>query len=260
MEGYKCVKEIGRGGFGVVYSATAPDGKEVAVKVIHQKKIEKWHTYKNGKRVPRELAVWRHVGHIKGVIRLIEYHKIDKYHYFVMEKPEGAVDLFELLDKKGPLPEEDARFVFSQVLNVLNKMHQIGVVHRDIKDENLLVHPDTLQVWLLDFGLAKFHCSGQTSSRFRGTASCMSPEFLVRGVYCPRQAEVWALGIMLYCTLTGRDPFETREDLIQAALAPPKDISEDCLNFMKATLCRDPKKRATLGILLDMPWILKNNK
>lgn len=105
--------------------------------------------------MPLEVYLLNKLSHVPGVIKLIEWFEIGDNFLIVMERPEGARDLFDHITDQRLLSEEDAREMFRQVVNITQECHAAGVIHRDIKDENLLVTTDKLGrkcLKLIDFG------------------------------------------------------------------------------------------------------------
>jgi serine/threonine protein kinase len=110
----------------------------------------------NGQVVPIEIALLEKVSHVSGAIALLEYFERKDSYVLIMERPEPVKDLFDFITEKGALPEERARCYFRQIVETLIEVHKAGVVHRDIKDENILVNQKTHQLKLIDFGSGAF--------------------------------------------------------------------------------------------------------
>jgi serine/threonine protein kinase len=106
----------------------------------------------NGHRVPLELKLLSQVQSIGGIIRLLDFYERHDSFIYVMEKPPCCKDLFDFITEKGVLEEQLARNFFRQVVETVLACHRKGVIHRDIKDENLLVDLKTLNLKLIDFG------------------------------------------------------------------------------------------------------------
>jgi serine/threonine protein kinase len=106
----------------------------------------------NGKRLPLEILLLEKVSSVTGVVSLIEYfEKADSY-ILVLERPDPVQDLFDYITEQGPLDEDEARDFFHQIVETLVAIHRCGVVHRDIKDENVLVDLKSKKMRLIDFG------------------------------------------------------------------------------------------------------------
>ena len=107
-------------------------------------------------RLPIEVSLLRRTSHVNGVIGLVDFYEKPDSFIVIMERPENCKDLFDYVTECGMLSEDEARTFFRQIVTTTLGLHEAGVVHRDIKDENVLVDMETRQLRLIDFGSGTF--------------------------------------------------------------------------------------------------------
>ena len=153
---YKVTGLLGKGGFGVVYSGVrVQDGLSVAIKEVPVNKVLEW-TMLGDRSVPMELRLLYSCQSVPGVVRLIDFYDRGDYFLYIMEYSPSCRDLFDFISQKGPLEENFARELFKQVVDIVLQCYHLGVVHRDIKDENLIIDTNTGKLKLIDFGSGAF--------------------------------------------------------------------------------------------------------
>ena len=111
----------------------------------------------SGRKVPLELKLLHSVQNVDGVIKLLDFYERPDSFIYVMARPASSKDLFDLITEKGVLEEQLARNFFRQVVETILACHSKGIVHRDIKDENLIVDLKTGKLKLIDFGSGAFY-------------------------------------------------------------------------------------------------------
>lgn len=122
--------------------------------------------------VPKEVALLHCLKH-KYVIKMLDYFEDHDSFYIVMERPEKYIDLFDYISEKRIMSERSARFLFRQVVEAIQYCMSMGVLHRDVKDENILIDLKTSQIKLIDFGSGTFlKDDAYTEYEGRTTCSC----------------------------------------------------------------------------------------
>merc|ERR1712108_91274 len=208
---YTVKEQLGKGGFGVVYSAVRRcDGLEVAVKEVG--KDEK--VMLGSDNMPLEVALMQQLQDVPGVIKFIDYFEMNHCYFIVMERFH-CKDLFDFISEQGPLPETLAKDLFKQILQTIVGCHKRGIVHRDIKDENILIDLKTFKTKVIDFGSGDY-IEDKVYHRFQGTRVYSPPEWIDSRAYRPEGLTVWSLGILLYDMVCGDVPFECDAQISRA--------------------------------------------
>jgi len=209
---YQVVERLGAGGMGVVYRAEDTWlGRTVAIKVLRPELAADADFLRRFRREAKAAACLSH----PNIVSLFDVGQDGDLHYLVMEYVPGHT-LEQRLDR-GPLPPGEAVRVASLVAAALEHAHSHDVVHRDIKPQNILLAPGG-QVKVTDFGIARAGVASTVThpGAIVGSVHYLAPE-QVQGAPGDQQADVYALGVVLYRMLTGRLPFEG-ENPISVAL------------------------------------------
>jgi serine/threonine-protein kinase len=200
---YRIVDFVGAGGMGEVYRAThARIGRMAAVKVL----THTTNTDGSLERFFNEAQIQANLRH-PNVATLYDFTEVDGQPCIIMEYVDGQT-LAERIRPSGPMALAETVYIFQAVVEAIAYIHGNGVVHRDIKSNNIKVS-SAGEVKLLDFGIAKSEASQQLTATGSviGTLEYLSPEQLMGGVADAR-SDIWALGVLLYEMAVGRVPFE----------------------------------------------------
>lgn len=253
---YKILRELGAGGMAWVYLAEdLLENTQVAVKVLYPQ-FNRDMSYVQRFVREAKLAIQVSSEHI---VRILNYGADRDVHYLVMENIEGR-DLAAVLCERGSLPWEEALQIAAQVAQALDAANAHGVVHRDIKPQNIMITP-TNTVKVLDFGIARARAlPALTRTGFVGSPYYISPE-QATGKEVDIRSDIYSLGIVVYEMLSGQLPFasdtpwsiisryvtETRPDLSTDDLDLPAQVR----GLVNRMLAQNPAERyQTPGDLL----------
>ncbi|KAK3534436.1 hypothetical protein QTP86_015212, partial [Hemibagrus guttatus] len=145
------------------------------------------------------------------ILKILDWYEEPKRYVVILERPEPCMDLEEFSSKRGGhLTELEARIVMFQLMEALQHCKSQGILHRDVKPENILIQTDTYHVKLFDFGCGDL--IKDFYNKFAGTYKYAPPEWFIQGQYLADPATVWSVGVTLYRLVCGCLPFETIEE------------------------------------------------
>ena len=248
---YQVDREVGRGGDARVFLATDRAGRKVALKILHPEFLESVAA----DRFLREIRLVSRLNHPQ-IARLLDSGERDWFVYLAMSFIEGP-SLREVLGRGRRLSLPDTLRIGLDLLDALDHAHRFGIVHRDVKPENVIISRDRGAV-LLDFGIARAIVTSMSREITRagvtvGSSSYMSPEQINGDEKIDGRSDLYSLGCVLFECLTGRPPFVWRKEavVLQLHLTEPApdvrdlrpDVPPELADAIAKALRKEPGER-----------------
>ena len=220
---YEIISKVGSGGMADVYKAKCHKlNRYVAIKVLKTEYSNDKSFVSKFRAEAQAVAVLTH----PNIVNVYDVGDEDGLYYIVMELVEG-ITLKEYIEKKGKLEYREALSIAIQVSLGIEAAHSKGIIHRDIKPQNIIISKDG-KVKVADFGIAKAATSNTITSNAMGSVHYISPE-QARGGYCDEKSDIYSLGITMYEMVTGKVPF-TGDSTVAVAL---KHLQEEMVSPRK---------------------------
>ena len=265
---YEIKNMIGKGKFGIVHLGIHKKTNEkVAIKIINKSSLK---TPDDKVLIRSEIDIMK-LCHHPNIIRLLDHFENSEYIFIVMEYISGGT-LTQFLKKRYfNFSESQAANIINQIGQGLKYLHSYGIVHRDLKTENIMMTQlnDNGIIKIMDFGLSKIVGPKEGLIDGYGTLNYVAPEVLLREPY-NKEIDIWSLGIILYLFLCGHVPFfGNKQDIIAKKIVyDDVDFDEDewemrsrkVIDLIEKCLEKDPKKRIDIDQFLMHPWFKKNHK
>lgn len=217
---------VGEGGMANVYRAMdLKEQRTVAVKILKEECTESEEMVRRFKNESKAISILNH----PGIVKVYDVSVTDKIQYMVMEYVDG-VTLKEYLSLRGgPLTWKETLHFITQVLEALSHAHSKGVVHRDVKPQNIMLQSNG-QVKLMDFGIARFSQAENYAlgDKAIGSVHYISPE-QAKGMPTDATTDIYSVGVMMYEMLSGKLPFESNSAVSVAI----KQISDEAVPLSK---------------------------
>ncbi|MBQ2567103.1 MAG: Stk1 family PASTA domain-containing Ser/Thr kinase [Clostridia bacterium] len=263
---YEIREIVGVGGMAVVYKAYDNiDDRMVSIKVLKDEFLANEEFRRRFKNESKAIAVLSH----PNIVKVYDVSLGDKLQYIVMEYVEG-ITLKEYIEQQGVIPWKEAVHFTTQILRALQHAHDKGIVHRDIKPQNIMLLENG-SIKVTDFGIARFS-RGETRTMTEaaiGSVHYISPE-QARGETTDDKADIYSVGVVLYEMITGRLPFESDSAVsvaimqVQNEATPPREINPQIpLGLEQITLHAMEKSTANryqsaAEMLLDLDELKRN--
>jgi calcium-dependent protein kinase len=260
---YEIKESLGSGSYGTVVSAVNKESREPrAIKIINKYKL---HSEESRTKVINEVLVLRKLDH-PHIVKIFEFYEDEFNLYVVMELCRGG-ELLDMIIKIGSMNEADASHFMQQVFSAVFYMHSSGIVHRDLKLENMLLdNSQSRNIKIVDFGTACEFVHGKKLSQTIGTVNYIAPEIFKKKY--DEKCDMWSCGVIMYILLTGKLPFagKDKKQTIAAiargqfSLELPiwEHISPQAKALVKKLLELNPGKRISAQEAVNDAWVQKS--
>jgi calcium-dependent protein kinase len=246
---------LGKGAQGEVRKALHYKTKEArAIKAISKNDMNQNHFI----QTLTEISILKKVDH-PNVVKIYEFFESTNYFHIVMEMCDGKRLFNKIIDLGGVSERRTADILF-QLISALRYLHNHGIVHRDIKSENIMYNGKVAKI--IDFGTSRFFDPLKHMGELKGTVYYVAPEVITKKYN--EKCDIWSAGILLFILLTGSPPFvgDRDQEIFNNILKENycididtvEDISEESKDIVKQMLIYDHEKRPSAEYLLKHPW------
>ena len=253
---YEIIKKITNGGYSKIYLALSKyTGEHVVIKAIN--KIPFQQNIEDLLLLVKQTEILKLLKH-RNIVSLYEIYESPKFFYLIMEYlPQG--DLITKIIKQKRFTEEEAKIIFTQLIDALYYMHKMNICHRDIRPEHILFDKNN-KPKLIGFSYSTLYKKDININDSYGSLLYACPEIIQGDLYDPEMADVWSMGVLLYVMVCGYLPFsdESNEQnkilIVNGKVDYPKEISNKLKDLLKHMLDIDPTKRYGLLRIIKHPF------
>ena len=264
---YKIGRVIGKGAFGKVnLGLHILSGRLVAIKSFNKKDLNN----KNREKINFEINLMKKINNNNNIVKFLENFETKNYIFIIMENISGG-DLLKYIKKRNKLNEKLTKFIFKKIINGIKYLHCSGIIHRDIKLDNILLDINN-NIKICDFGVSKI-ISNENEILYEkcGTPAFIAPEILNNdnnnnlneNGYKGFPVDIWSSGVVLYSMLSGSVPFkannlqELESKIKKGNFKEIPNLSSECQDILHRLLKVNVNERIKIDEIINHPW-LKN--
>ncbi|NWH70699.1 NUAK2 kinase, partial [Piaya cayana] len=251
---YEFLETLGKGTYGKVKKARERSGRLVAIKSIRKDKIKDEQDLVH---IRREIEIMSSLNH-PHIIAVHEVFENSSKIVIVMEYASKG-DLYDYISERQRLTEQEARHFFRQVVSAIYYCHKNGIVHRDLKLENILLDANG-NIKIADFGLSNVYQHDKLLQTYCGSPLYASPEIINGRPYKGPEVDSWSLGVLLYILVHGTMPFDGHDyktlvkQITSGDYREPTKLSDAC-GLIRWMLMVNPERRATIEDIATHWWV-----
>ncbi|KAM6114520.1 NUAK family SNF1-like kinase 2 [Phoenicopterus ruber ruber] len=251
---YEFLETLGKGTYGKVKKARERSGKLVAIKSIRKDKIKDEQDLVH---IRREIEIMSSLNH-PHIISVHEVFESSSKIVIVMEYASKG-DLYDYISERQRLTEQEARHFFRQVVSAVYYCHKNGIVHRDLKLENILLDANG-NIKIADFGLSNVYQQDKLLQTYCGSPLYASPEIINGRPYKGPEVDSWSLGVLLYILVHGAMPFDGHDyktlvkQITSGDYREPTKLSDAC-GLIRWMLMVNPERRASIEDIATHWWV-----
>ncbi len=259
LQFYQIIKLLGKGSFGKVYLGL----QKLTNRLVAIKRLDKLY-FKDEitkKKILCEVKILKKLLGHPSIIKLLEVFENKKYVFFVMEYASNG-DLLKQLKTKSFFNEDEAKYIFHQIASGLRYIHKQGIIHRDIKLDNILID-EYFHCKICDFGVSRYMKPHELVNEQCGTPAYLAPEIVLEKGYTGFGADIWSLGVLLFCILTGSMPFKgsslesLKKAIVKGEFEFPDNprLSKEAKDLINNMLVLNSEKRFNIEKVLCHRWL-----
>lgn len=212
-----------------------------------------------------EQVILRMIPKNPNIVKYLDFITSSEYSFLILEYVDG-MDLLDKLNRDAtaglkPFTEENSRKMFAQLMNGIQHLHHHGIVHRDVKMENIMIENKTDRVVLVDFGYAGIWFEQRKFTTFCGSMGYTSPEIIKHDSYQGPEIDIWGCAVVLYCATVGTMPFggitdnDVAASILRGRYIVPPNLTHSFRQLLSGMFEKDPTKRLKADAILAHPWI-----